>query len=67
MVITFQVQIDPLKFHADNTWEPNTDYVFTPLELQTMRGDLDIFVKMLDDFGQYIRSEMYVDGEVYRG
>ncbi|MDE1766581.1 MAG: hypothetical protein KGI27_09985 [Thaumarchaeota archaeon] len=66
MVITFQVQIDPLTFYG-NTWEPNLDKQFTPLELATMKGDLDIFKKTLDDFGEYIRAEMYVDGKVYRG
>ena len=66
MVVTFQIQIDPLTFH-DNTWEPNTSKVFTKAELGNMKTTMDDFVDLLDVYGEYIRAEMYVDREVYRG
>ena len=65
VVVTFQVQIDPLKFHG-NTWEPDTSVVFTKEQLAGMRQDLENFYSDLQKYNHYSRSEMYVDGEVYR-
>ena len=66
MVITFQVQIDPLTFYG-NTWEPNTNRTFSSKEQAQMKELMESFVSDLDRFNEYLRAEMYVDGKVYHG
>lgn len=62
MVITFQVQIDPI-----NPEITVLDRQFSSRELGIMQYEFEEFVRTLKEFGEYTRAEMYVDGEVYRG
>ncbi len=52
MIVTFQAQLDPL----DNR-------TYTPEELETLNGELNVFCSKIEKFG-YLRCQMYVDGKV---
>jgi len=55
MIITFQVQIDPL-----------VERDFTRDELNEISGEMNVFCSRLEKFKEYIRCQMCVDGKVWR-
>ena len=63
MVITFQAQVDPI----DTDLNPKA-VIFSKEQLGWMKEDLEGLISLLEMVsGEYVRGEMYVDGEVYHG
>lgn len=67
MIITFQIQIDPLEFGEDNDWKPNTKKKFNIEQLKQMKKQMTDFIDEIYTTSgrEYIRADMYVDGEKF--